>query len=65
MSCRERESERPCGSRKGKGQNEVERSCFDSSGFPVLVLAKSSGTFLIELVISIPANPLVLIRVGR
>lgn len=61
-SCRERESTRPCDSRKGKGQNEVERSCFDSSSFSVLVLAKSSCTLLIELVISIPANPLVLTR---
>lgn len=62
---RERESERLCGSRKGKGPNEVERSCLDSSGFPVLDLAKSSCTFLIELVVSVTANPLILTKAGR
>lgn len=48
-SCRERESARLCGSRKGKGQSELERSCFDSSGFSVLVLQSPGALFRLSL----------------
>lgn len=48
-SCRERQSARPCGSRKGKGQSEVKRSCFDSSGFSVLVLQSPAALFKLSL----------------